>query len=393
MSFLVDLRRRRIRDLAPRLLLGISLVFGVWYGLGNVAGAIQFVLYASAGIFLILRRPGNVIGWILLGLGWCFVLVGVPSALDIAALQAKRAPPWQELMAWIGTWIGPALMGLFFVLTVVFPNGRVPGGAWGRVARLALVVDAGLVVLASVQPTAFTVVRAEGTITVPNPLALFPEAPFWEIARGGQLILPVIGLLFAGVGSILIRYRRASGPERQQLRWLVSALGFVVASIVVGMATFALVGDASWIPAQVAFLMVPVSIGVAVTRYRLYEIDRIVSRTLAYALLTAILAGVYLAGFLGLQAILAPLIANGGSIAVAASTLAVFALFQPVRRRIQGVVDRRFHRSRYDAAREIDGFAARVRDEVEVDRLEAVLATTLERTMQPTSASIWLRGR
>ncbi len=353
MSSLIDVRRRRVRDLAPPLLLAVSFAIGLWYGLRNISSAIQFVPYAGVGTFLVLRRPRNVIGWILIGLAWFFVLVVVPSDLDVAALRAKSGNVWQEALAWAGTWIGNAGFGLLFVLTVVFPSGRLPEGAWGRLARWALVIVAVLIVVSAFQPTAFTVAGAEGRIDIPNPLALFPEAPIWAISRGGQLTFPVIGLMFAGVVSIVVRYRHSQGLERQQLRWLVWSFAFVVVAIVAAFVTIALVGSAAdvlaWIPAQIAFLMVPISIGIAVMRYRLYEIDRIISRTLAYAVLTAALAVVYVAGFVGLQALAAPFTSSVGPVAVAASTLAVAALFQPLRRRIQHAVDRRFHRAGYDA--------------------------------------------
>jgi len=138
-------------------------------------------------------------------------------------------------------------------------------------------------------------------------------------------------------------------------------------------------------------LPLPVSLAIAILRYRLYDIDRIISRTISYAIVTGVLAAVYVAGFLGLQALLAPVTDGQGPIAVAVSTLAVFALFAPLRRRIQGLVDRRFNRSRYDAEREVEAFAGHVRDEVEVERVAEVLTTTLQRTMQPASAALWLR--
>jgi hypothetical protein len=209
------------------------------------------------------------------------------------------------------------------------------------------------------------------------------------------LVLSVIAAL-ASVAGLIVRFRRSRGIEREQLKWFTFAGAIEI--LIIATTPF-LVGLAPGLGPLVSiaslFLspLLPIAAAIAILRYRLYEIDRIISRTLAYAVLTAILAGVYLVGFLGLQSVLTPFTANGGPVAVAASTLAVFALFQPVRRRIQGAVDRRFYRSRYDAQREIETFAARVRDEVEVDRLTVALATTLERTMQPATASIWLRSQ
>jgi hypothetical protein len=191
---------------------------------------------------------------------------------------------------------------------------------------------------------------------------------------------------------VVVRFRRSRGVERQQLKWLASVAAVAAPALVVAIRSSGSVSDVAWFVVLLSLGLLPIAIGIAILRYRLYDIDRIISRTLAYAVLTAVLAAVYLVGFLGLQSALTPFTENGGPVAVAASTLAVFALFQPVRRRIQTIVDRRFYRSRYDAAREIESFAARVRDEVEVDRLAVALSITLERTMQPASASIWLRS-
>ncbi|MEP6639724.1 MAG: hypothetical protein ABJC39_10285 [Chloroflexota bacterium] len=395
MSFSIDVRRRRVRELAPRLFLAVSFAIGLWYGLTNAYAAVQFVPYAGVGIFLILRRPRNVIGWTLLGLGWSFLVVVTPNDLDLAALQAKSAGPFLEAMTWLGGWAGSAAYALFFLLAVVFPSGRIPGGAWGRFIRIALVADGVLIVLGAFQPAVGVALAGERSVDVPNPLALFPEAPIWAISRGGLLIFPVMVLAFVGVVSSLIRYRRARGLERQQLRWLVSSFAFVGVAVPVGLATMELLGpDAAtlgWMPAQVAFFMVPISIGVAVMRYRLYEIDRIISRTLAYTALTAALAVVYVAAFVALQAILIQLAGNGGPVPVAASTLAVAALFQPLRRRIQHGVDRRFHRARYDAEATAAAFARMVRDEVDPIAVEAALLSAVESVVRPQVASVWLR--
>ncbi len=395
MSFSMD-AGSRIRGLARQFVLAVLLFVGLWYGLRSVYPVVLFfVPYAGVGTFLVLRRPRNVIGWILIGLAWFFVLVDVRD-LDHAALQAKSANVLQEALAWGHAWIISAFIGLLFVLTVVFPSGRLPEGGWGRLARWALVIVAVLIVVSAFQPTAFTVAGAEGSIDIPNPLALFPDAPIWAISRGGQPFFPLFYLMFAGVISILIRYRRSRGLERQQLRWVVSALAFVAVSIVVGFVTIALGGPAAesvaWIPALMALLMVPISIGIAVMRYRLYEIDRIISRTLAYAVLTAALALVYVAGFVGLQALATPFTSSVGPVAVAASTLAVAALFQPLRRRIQHAVDRRFHRARYDAEATATAFARLVRDEVDLTAVESALLVTVESVVRPQVASLWLRG-
>jgi hypothetical protein len=194
--------------------------------------------------------------------------------------------------------------------------------------------------------------------------------------------------------SMVVRLRRAQGVERAQLRWLVWSMAFIVVGFIIG-----LVGDSVfanglngvvWLPAIIAFSLPPVAVGVAVLRYRLYEIDRLVSRSIGWGALTVILGGVFVGLVLGLQAILAP-ITGSNALAVAASTLLVFSLFQPVRRRVQAVVDRRFNRSRYDAQVAVESFSARLRDEVDLEILQGSLLALVEATLEPTTASLWLR--
>jgi hypothetical protein len=388
-------REDRVAGLGLRVLLAIGFVVGLWLGIrGSTAplfgGVPFFIAYAGVGTFLAVRRARNVIGWILIGLGWFFVLVVAPTGVPFELLQTGSAGAWEEAQVWLGAWIGSAGFAMFFLLTVVFPSGRLPMGHWGRLVRVALAFDAVLIVLAAFEPT----VGGPGSTDVPNPLAIFPEAPIWVVSHGGQLIFPTIAVMLVGLISMLIRYRRSRGLERQQLRWVVSALAFVAVGILFGLVTLTIVGpatDAAWIPALLAYPTVPIAIGIAVMRYRLYEIDRIISRTLSYTSLTAALGIVYIAAFLALQAVLAPLTASGGPLAVAASTLAVFAIFQPLRRRLQSTMDRRFNRSRYDAQRTVEAFAARLRDEVDLDRLGGAVQSVVGQTLAPASVGIWLR--
>jgi hypothetical protein len=196
-------------------------------------------------------------------------------------------------------------------------------------------------------------------------------------------------LALAVVGSLVLRFRRSRGDERQQLKWLT----YVVAVDVVMIPTLGraaeqwapLLGELVVFPAAVS--MIPIAIGVAILKYRLYDIDRIISRTLAYGLLTVLLGGAYAGVVLGLGQFLG----RDSSLVVAAATLAVAAVFQPARRRVQELVDRRFNRRRYDAAQTIAAFSARLREEVDLDTLTGELLTVVEETMQPTKASLWLR--
>ena len=198
----------------------------------------------------------------------------------------------------------------------------------------------------------------------------------------------IAAALFAAAGSLLLRWRRARGVERQQLKWLAYA---AVMLVVVTIASSWLPDTLSIVMSTSMTLLFPVATGIAVVRYRLYDIDRLINRTLVYGLLTALLGAVYAGTVLVLGQVFGGVGGNPPSWAVAGATLAVAALFQPARRRIQAVVDRRFNRRRYDAARTVDGFSARLRDEVDLDTLSAELLAVVDQTMQPTTASVWLR--
>ena len=198
----------------------------------------------------------------------------------------------------------------------------------------------------------------------------------------GQII--VLGTLVLAVGSIVIRLWRAKGLERLQLRWLVASLVLSCVGVLVAIVS------GLWSLAFLVFTTIPLAIGVAVLRYRLYEIDRLISRTLAYGLVTLALLAVFGGAVLLLSALLSPL-TGGNTLAVAGSTLLVAALFQPVRRRVQGIVDRRFNRSRYDAQAAVAAFSARLRDEVDLDTLQGSLLTIVEANLEPTTVSMWLR--
>jgi hypothetical protein len=274
---------------------------------------------------------------------------------------------------------------------LVTPTGRLPSPGWRWWAGI----------------TAATPVVLLGVVTLsPSPgdrLVEAVDSPLDLHALDGGLLIAyqaafaVIIVAFVGAaGSLVGRFRRARGVERQQLRWLVLAAALAAAVVVVTALALALglVGDSGddlllgWVSAVVLGLM-PLATGAAILRYRLYDLDRIVSRTLAYGLLTLLLGGGYGVVVLGLG----QLLGRGSSLVVAGATLAVAAVFQPARRRVQRVVDRRFNRRRYDAARTIQVFSARLREQVDLDALTAELVVVADQTMQPTQVSVWLRPR
>jgi hypothetical protein len=353
----------------------------------GVAVILSALSAATAGAVLASRRPRHLVGWLLLAFGL------VPQALSGAAegyarygfLARPGTLPWAEQLATLAsaTFV-PGLSLIAFILLLT-PTGSLPSVRWRWFAWAA----AGL-------PVVFL---AAWLLAVPQP---DPESPLASVrnpfaipglAGAGMVVAgvasPAIALTMAvAAASLWQRFRRSRGSERQQLRWL--ALAAALAPPVVLATAAAIVTDnlilAGW-TIGLYLALLPLAIAAAIARYRLYDLDRIISRTLAYGLLTLLLG----AGYAGVVLGLGRLLPGSSSLAVAAATLAMAAVFQPARRRIQRAVDRRFNRRRYDAARTIEAFSARLRDEVDLDTLSGELLTVIEQTMQPTRASLWLR--
>ena len=354
---------------------------------------LAFAPYAIVGGFQAIRRPRNSIGWLLIALVWAFAVSSPAVPATTEDLMTRSAPAGVMVIAVLGSMASGMLLVLFFAITIVFPSGRLPTGGWGRLAQVTLTFVI-LIAIASVFSPRITVNVAgiSSGVEIPNPLAVLPDLAVWSILSTAAPILFIAAL--AGVGSMVVRLRRAHGIERAQLRWLVLSMALILFGLVLGLVGDAVLanglGGLVWIPAEIAFVLPPIAIGIAVLRYRLYEIDRIIGRTIAYATVTGVLVIAFGAAILLFQAALAPM-TNGNTIAVAASSLIVAALFQPLRRRVQTQVDRRFNRARYDAEQTVAGFVGRLRDEVDLEQVEAEVASTVGRTVQPTSVSLWLR--
>jgi hypothetical protein len=297
-------------------------------------------------------------------------------------------------IAVVQAWSWSPLFVVLFVITVSFPTGRLPIGRWGQLARFGLALVILLAVLSVFAPTmTVNIPSSSSGVTVANPLAVLPEWPGWVVLSAGPLI--ALSFTAAGVASMFVRLRRARGVERAQLRWLVWSMAFIVVAFIVGLVGDSVfvngLGGAVWLPAIVAFGLPPIAIGIAVLRYRLYDIDRLISRTVTYGLLTAIVGGLFVGFILVFQAVLAP-VTQSNELAVAGSTLLATALFQPLRRRLQRLVDRRFNRDRYDAERTVATFAVGLRDEVDLQQLRAQVLATAAQTVEPRSLSLWLRA-
>ncbi len=383
--------------LPGRLLLGALMVAGVIVAAPSGFGLYFFIPYAGVGALLVIRRPRTSIGWILLALGSGFVLVTLGIDATAEQFVDGSLAPITAILAVVSAAGGAALFFLFALLAIVFPSGRLPGGRWGVAARLGIGVGLALVAAGAIMPTiSVSLWGATSGLTVPNPAAILPGLPIWRIVTPDAVILPVAALMVAAAVSLLVRFRRATGVERQQLRWLTAALSFVVVAVLSGFVMVSVVpgtmdSGIAWLGAIIAFPCVPVAIGIAVLRYRLYEIDRVVSRTIGWVVVTAILATVFAVVVVGLQVVLEPVTENN-TLAVAASTLVAAALFQPLRGRVQRAVDRRFNRSRVDAEGAIGGFVARVRDEMDLAQLRTALVETADEAVRPVAATVWLRG-
>jgi len=353
------------------------------------------------GALLVIRRPRNPIGWLLIGIGWAFVggLVSVPATAE--SLQAGTASPIALLAAWWSSWSWFVAFVLYLALMVIFPAGHLPTGRWRAPAALAIAGATFAIVVLTQAPT-IEVHRWAGTtapgpiLTIANPVSLLPDEPPWTwLTRAQPLAVAVVlRLLVGGAASMFVRVRRATGLEREQLRWMVAALTALTACLAVNMLLSVLLGDAvpdiAVTSVVVTFALPAVATAVAILRYRLYEIDRIVSRTIAYGLLTVILVAAYWGAILLLQGPLRTVL-GGDTISVALSTLVVAALVQPIRRRVQHAVDRRFDRARFDAESTAAAFAERLRDQVDIAAVVSDLDLTVQSSLKPATIGLWLR--
>jgi hypothetical protein len=370
--------------------------------LGGRPGALSLVIllvayvpYAGVGSILVAKRPRNLIGWVLLGIGWTFAVGFLPMDATIEQLRTLTASPLQEAIAWLTKWSVSLTFALFAVLAFTFPTGRLAEGRWRPLARLALLAFWATVILSAFDP----VLTVESPVTgagveVPNPIGLLPRDIFEALPPSIMgLILPII--LAASIAAIAVRYARAQDLERLQLRWLVAAFGSIAIAVPAGFAILAVDGtghgaELAWVPAAAAFMLPPIAVGIAVMRYRLYEIDRLISRGLSWAVLSGVLVAVYAGAVLLLQTLLGDVI-QGQTVAVAGSTLLAAALFQPLRRRVQAAVDHRFNRARYDAERTATDFAERLRDEMDLASVSGDIVGVVDTALRPTTVGVWIR--
>ena len=346
------------------------------------------IVFVGMGALLITRVPGNATGWLLMAFT---TVLATSMMLEIyVVIAADPTAPGAAAAAWLDNLLyAPAVVLILVGVPLTFPTGRLLGPRWRLVVALAVVV----VGISFLRPM-FEVGDLSGNVPgLTNPLGV-PGAESWlEVT---DLVATVLALstIAAAIGAVVIRYRRGEATERQQIKLVAAAVAleislfFASAAQTEASATATIVSDLS----NLGLTLIPISIGIAILRYRLYDIDRLISRTISWALVTGLLVAAFVGLVIGLTALLGSL-AGGSTFAVAGSTLVVFALFQPLRRRIQVAVDRRFDRARYDARRTADAFAERLRNDVDLASIQGDLLRVVVGSLQPASVAVWTRDQ
>jgi hypothetical protein len=366
-------RFRRIGVVAAVVLAVAGLLFGAFL-LDDGSWAVIWLAYALVGGVILFRSRGNNIGRLLIGIGLCWAWTFVAMVV-IERLQSPTSV-WVEMLSSVaGYWA----WGFLILIPVLFPTGR-PSDRFTRWLQVGVMITIGLVSLAefiSQSPKELT-----GTVS-PVSLPLFPEIIEF-LLDGGFILVPL--LLVASLWTLVARWRRSTGAERLQYRWFIGSIILVAITL----------GAVSLVPEEVPFLdlafvvidLIPLAIGIAVLRYRLYEIDRVVSRTVGYGLVIGILAFIYIVAAVWLPS---QVIGQQPDLFVAGATLMVAAMFAPLRKRVLAAVDRRFYRTRYDSELLVLGFSRQVGNQVDIDLLVDDWLEVVSQTMQPTSAGVWVR--
>jgi hypothetical protein len=345
--------------------------------------------YSTVGAVIVPRMPAeNPIGWLFCAIGLLWAVIHLIGEYAIYALLAVPGSlPAGEAASWIYSWLWVPGLGLVGFLGLVFPNGRLPSARWRWFARLSAFLTFVGAVLAALSPGPIIL----GLSAIPNPLGIEGLPNAYKLVQALMLVL-----LAVSVASLLMRRGYARGVERQQTKWFtytsaVAASGAILDYIIsepLELVWLGLVGHALVL---VGLAGIPIAMGIAITRYRLYEIDLIINRTLVYGSLTATLVALYFIVIVVLQRVFVLLTGQQSTLAIVASTLLIAALFTPLRRRIQGFIDRRFYRSNYDAKKTLEAFSAKRRDETDREALSGDLIGVVRETMQPAHVSLWLR--
>jgi hypothetical protein len=376
---------------------GLALLIWDWstpvpkgsFGVRGFSG-LWAVGFGSMGALLTWRRPGHLVGWIFAAAGLVAAVQFATFEYALAAIVGHRGLPGGEYVGWVQLWIWVPLIALITVyLFLLFPDGRLPGPGWRLVSWLA----GGFVVL-EVAGDALTRGTVASLPVVRNP---FGVSPAWvPLAAIGSGLVGLLGCVVLAAWSLFSRSRRGPSVERLQIKWLAYSGCLVALTLVSSTIVSEILPLSAGIAGRliegammIAVLSMPVAVAVAILKYRLYDIDRIISRTLAYAIVTALLVGLYA----GLVLLATQVLQVHGSVAVAAATLAAAAVFNPLRRRVQLAVDRRFNRARYDAEQTIAAFAGRLKDIVDLDSVRADLVAVVDQALEPAHVSMWISER
>jgi hypothetical protein len=346
--------------------------------------------YSTVGAVLVPRMPAeNPIGWLFCAIGLLWAVIHLIGEYAIYALLAEPGSlPAGELASWVYSWLWVPGLGLLVFLCLLFPNGRLPSARWRWFARLSALLTLVGAVLAAFSPGPIVL----GLPGIRNPLGIEGLPNAYKPVQVLMLVLIAIS-----VASLLLRRVYARGVERQQTKWFtytsaVAASGAILQYIISEPFALVWLGGVGYALVLIGLVGIPISMGIAIMRYRLYEIDLIINRTLVYGSLTAVLVALYFGGIVLLQRLFVALTGERSTLAVVVSTLVIAALFTPLRRRIQSFIDRRFYRRKYDARKTLEAFSAQLRNETDMDALSGDLVGVVRETMQPAHVSLWLRS-
>src|SRR5215204_3967281 len=351
--------------------------------------------YSVIGAIIASRLPNHPIGWICCAIGFIAAVEHFSGEYAVYALVARPdSLTGGKAMLWMSNWVWIFMFGLIVFLLLLFPNGRLPSNRWRPFAWFSAAVTVVGAILAAIAPDSTPGPNSEANAlrSLPNPFGI-EGLP--NLQQPVQVLVLSVGLV-AAASLVLVRLRNARGIERQQIKWLIYASAMLSGALILKDTVFSpLVGTplglwVGYLLVAVGGLGGPIAIGIAILRYRLYEIDTLINRALVYGSLTAMLVGLYLVGIVVLQRFFDLLTGQQSTLAVVASTLLIAALFNPLRRRIQRFIDRRFYRRKYDAGKTLEAFSAKLRDETDLEALNNELVGVVRETMQPAHVSLWL---
>jgi len=349
------------------------------------------VFFSTVGALVASRRPENPVGWLLCLYGLVITISHFSAQYAIYALLSQpNSLPAGEALVWIVSWILPIIIGIQVFSYLLFPTGRLPGRRWRWLAWLTVAF-----ILVGVISSAFSPGALMGVLgPIENPLGI---EGFSNVYYKAILFIMASLLTVAAALSVFMRLRRAVEVERQQIKWFAYAAAAYVSATILAYIIPGVIDTPLWFE-RVGFALnivfiptIPIAIGIAILRYRLYDIDLLINRTLVYGSLTATLVALYFGGIVLLQRVFVALTSEQSTLAVVASTLLIAALFSPLRRRIQSFIDRRFYRRKYDASKTLEAFSSKLRDETDLEALNNDLVGVVRETMQPAHVSLWLR--